>query len=178
MRPLVSADLILGRRPEHRQNRTRWIGQRHCRESRSIRNLIHTSVCAYVRARVCVSYHSPTRPSRRSSVSSRRTTESDGHTDGCCRAARCRRTPLWNIVNNANQTADRSAERPRPSRDPRCSDSQQLASSTSRGQSGKPSQIMVALMHTLLPGHSHRARSVQPARHEHASRHRAAGGVS
>ena len=40
--------------------------------------------------------------------------------------------------------------------------SQQLASSTSRGQSGKPSQIMLDLMHTLLPGHSHRARSEQP----------------
>lgn len=45
--------------------------------------------------------------------------------------------------------------------------SQQLASSTCRGQSGKPSQIMLALMHTLLPGHSHRERSEQPDRHAH-----------
>lgn len=51
--------------------------------------------------------------------------------------------------------------------------SQQLASSTSRGQSGKPSQIMLALMHTLLPGHSHRARSEQPDRDRQECSHTA-----
>lgn len=48
-------------------------------------------------------------------------------------------------------------------------DSQQLTSSASRGQSGNPSQIMLVLMQTPLPGHSHRARSVQPA--AYAQRH-------
>lgn len=120
---------------------------------------------------MCVSYHSSTRPSCPSSASFHRTTASDGHTHGCCRTARypCTRLRKYSkhaitaapiLVSSYTNTTDLKDFKVF---------SQQLASSASRGQSGNPSQIMLALIHTLLPGHSHRARSEQPDRDTHVN---------
>lgn len=110
----------------------------------------------------CWWYHSSTRRSCRSSAAVRHTTGSGGHTDGCYRTARCLCTPLR--THRPGHPVKTCSTCP-----PALSGVkylQQLASSTSRGQSGKPSQIIVGLMQTLLPGHSHRARSEHPVQHK------------
>lgn len=126
----------------------------------------HVSTCLGERTcasgGVCARYRSSTRLSCRNSVSGRRTTESGERTGGCYRTARCLCMPL-------HESMDSQRWRPGRQQEAEQMHSQQLVSSTSRGQSAKPSQIMLDLMHTLLPGHSHRARSEQPAGHMHVT---------
>ena len=150
--PLVSTHLVGRRRAEHRQ-RPLLVGERHCRRERA-RGQEWAGLCV----RACVR----ALPQSHSSEASEQCFLPSHH------------SVLWThwwllqgsslSLHAAAQTQAQSATSC-PDRKEARGHSQQLASSASRGQSGKPSQIMLALMQARLPGHSHRARSAQPGGH-------------